>query len=76
MRAQRKGWESRLHEHSGMLRERESLKRFNQGISVRTLAFSPEHLGSNNIRDESKTEATRPRQELGGKEEYKMTPEF
>lgn len=41
------------------------------------IAFSPEHLGSIIIRDESKTEATRPRQELvEGKEEYKMTLEF
>lgn len=48
-----------------MLSERESLKCCIQGISVRTFAFYQEHLGSNSIRDESKIEKTRLRQELG-----------
>lgn len=65
MRAQRKDAETELHEYLGMLRERESLKCFNQGIPVSTFAFDQEHWGSHSIRSESLTERTKPRQESG-----------
>jgi hypothetical protein len=77
MRAHGKDEETESHKYLEMLRERESLKWFNQEIPVSTFAFDQEHWGSHNIRSESMTERTKPRQELGERRKSgQMSPGF